>query len=220
MHTPDQPDTAPGQTPQDLTILSGAVRPGQQVTIYAFPAGRFGEFDLVDPADDTTADGASQRQPLGANRTGLVVSVEHIECPVGDATQDWTVAGVRVTFDDGTAWDSVDHAVAHWHAGAPPTPADLKSAEALVEDMREHNEAAEAAYEAEGVLADFEVHPAMDENDEHIIVIHSPYDESDDDTIAVTPEQAEQFALRLLRAAALARIGRTALGDTHDHHDH
>jgi hypothetical protein len=203
MHSPDTP---PADESQDLTVLSGSVRTGQHVTIYAFPAGRFGDFE---PSM------SGPPQPLGANRTGSVERVEHIECPVGDGEQEWTVPGVRVTFTDGTQWDSVDHAVAHWHGGPRPTLADLKAAEALVDDMREQQDAAEAAYTAEGVLADFNIHAALAEDGEHVVVVHTPFDEPDDDPIAVTPEQAEQFALRLMQAAALARVGRQTMGHQH-----
>lgn len=197
----DSGENAPGE---DLTILSGSVRPGQQVTIYAFPAGKFGQIGRTSLAGPP--------QSLGANRTGRIARVEAVDCPVGDDEQEWNVPGVRVTFDDGTQWDSVNHAVAHWHDGVRPSVADLKAAEALVEDMREQQDAAAAAYMAEGALSDFNVHPALDEHDQHLVVIHTPFDEPDDEPLAVTPEQAEQFALRLLQAAALARVGRQASG--------
>lgn len=214
------PDTPPGHDPRephgsddshesDLTLLSGDVRPGQHVTIYAFPAGRFGAVGR------TSLSGPPES--LGANRTGHIKSVEAIECPIGEGGQEWTVPGVRVTFTDDTTWDSVTHAVAHWHGGVRPTMADLKAAEARVEDMREQQDAADAAYIAEGVFADFNVHAALSEDGEHLVVVHTPFDEPDDDPIAVTPEQAEQFALRLMQAAALARVGRRTMGDPHAH---
>lgn len=217
MGTPDatptgQPADEPtGREAEMLTILSGAVRTGQQVTIYAFPAGRFGDFE-------TGPDG--NLVPLGAQRFGTVNAVESIDLPISDEQHEWTAPGVRVTFADGTIWDCVEHAVATWHGGAKPTLADLKSAEAMVEDTRERNAAEEAAYEAEGALTDFHVHPAVDEDGDHFIVVHTPFDEPDDEPIAITPEQAEQFALRLLRVAAMTRIGRDVF-PAHDHdHDH
>lgn len=211
MDTPEntgQPSEAPEQM---LTILSGSVRTGQQVTIYGFPLGRFGDFE-------TGEDG--NLVPLGAQRTGLVTHVEHVDLPMSDADHEWTAPGVRVTFSDGTAWESIEHAVATWHGGAQPTIADLKGAEAMVEDMREQHHAAHAAYEAEGAFADFDIHPALDEDGDYFVVVHTPFDEPDDEPIAVTPEQAEEFALRLLRAAAMARVGRDTLPAAGDHHDH
>lgn len=191
-------------------LLNGSVRVGQDVTVYVFPAGRFGQSETVN----------GMSVPLGERRRGVIAAVEPIDIPANDDESDWTMPGVRVTFDDNTVWDGVGHAFATWHGGVEPALADVKAAEAAEAHMHAHNEERHAAYMAEGFLADVELHPGTeDDSDEPTICIHMPWDDEDSEPLTVTPEQAEVFALRLLREATMVRLLRSGVVHVHADHD-
>lgn len=195
MSTPDE----------SCRIFTGAVRVGQQVSIYAFPAGRFGEWEDHD----------GERRHLGEQRTGMVACVEEIECPSSHDEHGW-MPGRRVTFEDGTTWDGVDHALATWLGGVEPALADVKAASAAESEMHTHNEAMSAAYAAEGEFAEFHLHPVMDFNGEEMVAVHTPWEVEGDEPMMVTPEQAEAFALRLLREAQVVRLLRSGMVEVSD----
>lgn len=178
----------------DTKITSADVRVGQEVTIYGFPAGRFGEWEEVDNLPRT----------VGGTHTGTVVNTEPIEL-ADPHMPEIRFVGVRVRFDDGREVDTAAHAYATWHGGIEPTEQQLTATAAQIADEEAAAAEEQAAFDEEGALSLIVVHPGEDEDGDPAIVLHLPGSVGEE-PFYIEPEQAEAFALRLLRQATIVRL--------------
>lgn len=195
----------------DISILARHIRAGQEVAIHAFPAGRVGAVEEVEGVP----------RSLGADVAGKVNRVIPSTLLVGPDDAPHEVPGVRITFDDGSEWEALDRVSATWRDGPKPTDEQITETIQYVEEARAYREEQDAAWDAYGVFARVEMHPGIDEDQggEPALIVHLP---GDDYGSGATPEEAEAFALQLLREAAVVRLMREAKAqhDAEHHHHH